>query len=767
MVRGKTEMKRIENATSRQVTFSKRRNGLLKKAFELSVLCDAEVALIIFSPRSKLYEFSSSSIAKTIERYQRRVKEIGINHKKDNNSQQARGETYGLAKKIEQLEISKRKLLGEGVDVCSIEELQQLENQLERSLTRIRAKKYQLLRQEIEKLKNEEKKLTQENKELREKWLGIGAIVVASSSSTLSSSEGNTDDNDGNMEVETAFVNMGCIISSRKKKPAKKESPEYRPRFHMPPSETRIADDGQARKVAELLDMSDKLGPRELKREESVLVNSHPRSSELASSGWPPWLISVAGEALVGWIPRRQSQFEKQEQIGGGTFSKVFKARDLLCNKTVALKRIRFDLSDSESTKSIAREIIILRKLDHPNVIKLEGLMLVDHDSSILYMIFEYMEHDLLGLSSLLGVEFSEPQVKCYITQLLRGLDHCHTNHVLHRDIKSSNLLINGDGVLKIADFGLSTFFDPHNSVPLTTNVVTLWYRPPELLLGASHYGVGIDLWSTGCVIGELYAGKPILPGKNETDQLHKIFELCGSPSEDYWKKLKLELSTPLRPMFSYGSNIAETFKEFPDPVISLLETLLSVDPEFRGTAASALKSEYLKTEPLACDPSCLPKFPPSKEMDIKTRDETRKQASQIRRTDESQDVHPILADSSLTEQLQRTCSDSKSSDHSSYTTSYEEDESSSLPDQSPRHMQTAEDMITEDGTGEEVSYTDPSSEDKNLGGSTTMEEHIPWPMSPFRVDQTATLPSVYENGTSSSERVGIKHTLIEDCTVN
>lgn len=99
------------------------------------------------------------------------------------------------------------------------------------------------------------------------------------------------------------------------------------------------------------------------------------------------------------------------QQIGGGTFSKVFKARDLLRNKTVALKRIRLDLSDSESIKCIAREIIILRKLDHPNVIKLEGLMLVDHDSSILYLIFEYMEHDLLGLSSLLGDKFSESQV--------------------------------------------------------------------------------------------------------------------------------------------------------------------------------------------------------------------------------------------------------------------------------------------------------------------------------------------------------------------
>ncbi|CAH8273033.1 unnamed protein product [Arabidopsis lyrata] len=197
MVRGKTEMKRIENATSRQVTFSKRRNGLLKKAFELSVLCDAEVALIIFSPRGKLYEFSSSSsIPKTVERYQKRIQDLGSNHKRDDNSQ-SKDETYALARKIEHLEISTRKMLGEGLDASSIEELQQLENQLDRSLMKIRAKKYQLLREEIEKLKEKERNLIAQNKMLMEKYEMQGRGIIARTSSELDI------DNNDDMEVVT------------------------------------------------------------------------------------------------------------------------------------------------------------------------------------------------------------------------------------------------------------------------------------------------------------------------------------------------------------------------------------------------------------------------------------------------------------------------------------------------------------------------------------------------------------------------------------
>lgn len=102
------------------------------------------------------------------------------------------------------------------------------------------------------------------------------------------------------------------------------------------------------------------------------------------------------------------------------------------------------------------------------------------------------------------------------MNQLISGLEHCHNRHILHRDIKGSNLLIDDSGVLKIADFGLASTFDPNGKQPMTSRVVTLWYRPPELLLGATHYGVGIDLWSAGCILAELFAGKPIMTGRTE-----------------------------------------------------------------------------------------------------------------------------------------------------------------------------------------------------------------------------------------------------------
>ncbi|XP_077227089.1 putative serine/threonine-protein kinase At1g54610 [Tasmannia lanceolata] len=341
----------------------------------------------------------------------------------------------------------------------------------------------------------------------------------------------------------------------------------------------------------------------------------------VAASGWPEWLEAVVGDAIEGWTPRRADTFEKLDKIGQGTYSNVYKARDLITGKIVALKKVRFDNLEPESVKFMAREILVMRRLDHPNVLKLEGLV-TSRMSCSLYLVFEYMEHDLSGLAACPGVKFTLPQAKCYMKQLFSGLEHCHNRGVLHRDIKGSNLLIDKDGILKIADFGLASFYDPGHRQPMTSRVVTLWYRPPELLLGATYYGVGVDLWSAGCILAELLAGKPIIPGRTEVEQLHKIFKLCGSPSEEYWKTAKFPHAAIVKPQQPYKRCIAETFKELPPSSLPLIETLLAIDPDERGTATSALNSEFFNTKPYASEPSSLPHYPPSKEMDVKLRDE-------------------------------------------------------------------------------------------------------------------------------------------------
>ncbi|KAG2330262.1 hypothetical protein Bca4012_020135 [Brassica carinata] len=352
----------------------------------------------------------------------------------------------------------------------------------------------------------------------------------------------------------------------------------------------------------------------------SNVISSSPES-ELIAAGWPSWLTSVAGEAIKGWVPRTAESFEKLDKIGQGTYSTVYRARDLETGKMVAMKKVRFVNMDPESVRFMAREINILRKLDHPNVMKLECLV-TSKLSGSLYLVFEYMEHDLSGLSLRPGVRFTEPQIKCYMKQLLSGLEHCHGRGILHRDIKGSNLLVNNDGVLKIGDFGLASFYHPDQDEPLTSRVVTLWYRAPELLLGATEYGAGIDLWSVGCILTELFLGKPIMPGRTEVEQMHKIFKLCGSPSDDYWRKAKLPLATSFKPQQPYKRVVLETFKSLPSSVLALVNKLLSLEPEKRGSTSSTLNSKFFTTEPLPCDVSSLPKYPPSKELDAKVRDE-------------------------------------------------------------------------------------------------------------------------------------------------
>ncbi|CAL5367745.1 unnamed protein product [Camellia sinensis] len=375
---------------------------------------------------------------------------------------------------------------------------------------------------------------------------------------------------------------------------------------------------------------------RELKRSKSTKKGSSEKKAifsfrfgryteaEQIAAGWPAWLSAVAGEAIDGWLPLRADSFKKFDKIGQGTYSSVYRAHDVQTGRVVALKKVRFDTFQPESVRFMAREIMILRRLDHPNVMKLEGLI-TNRLSCSIYLVFEYMEHDLSGLLSYSEIKFSDAQIKCYMRQLLSGLEHCHSRGIMHRDIKTSNILVNNEGTLKIADFGLANYISARHRQDLTSRVVTLWYRPPELLLGSTNYGASVDMWSVGCVFAELFIGKPILKGRTEVEQLHKIFRLCGSPPDEYWKRSKLPLASMFKPQHPYISSLREKCKEFPKSAVNLLESFLSIEPHKRGTASSALGSEYFTTKPFACDSSNLPKYPPSKEMDAKIREEERR----------------------------------------------------------------------------------------------------------------------------------------------
>lgn len=374
---------------------------------------------------------------------------------------------------------------------------------------------------------------------------------------------------------------------------------------------------------------SKKKGSLEKKAVFNLRFGRHVDAEQIAA-GWPPWLTAVAGEAVEGWLPLRADLFEKMDKIGQGTYSSVYRALNVQNGKTVALKKVRFDNFQPESVRFMSREISILRRLDHPNIVKLEGLI-TNRLSCSVYLVFEYMEHDLSGLLSCSDIKFSDSQIKCYMRQLLGGIEHCHSQGIMHRDIKTSNILVNNEGVLKIADLGLANYISEDQRQSLTSRVVTLWYRPPELLLGSTTYGPSVDLWSVGCVFAELFVRKPILKGRTEVEQLHKIFKLCGSPPEEFWKKSKLPLATIFKPQHPYVSILRERCRALPKNAVQLLETLLSIEPHRRGTASDALDSEYFMTSPYACDPSSLPKYPPNKEFDAKIREEVRRRKAGVK----------------------------------------------------------------------------------------------------------------------------------------
>jgi serine/threonine protein kinase len=287
-------------------------------------------------------------------------------------------------------------------------------------------------------------------------------------------------------------------------------------------------------------------------------------------------------------------RYLKMEKVGEGTYGVVYKAKDLVTGDIVAMKKIRLDAEDEGVPSTAIREISLLKELNHPNIVRLVNVLLIENK---LYLVFEFLDKDLRKYSDIVKKNMHKMLIKSYLYQLLKGICFCHQHRVLHLDLKPQNLLIDRKGNLKIGDFGLARAV----GIPLRTythEVVTLWYRAPEILLGGRQYSTPVDVWSIGCIFAEMVTCSPLFPGDSEIDQLFKIFRCLGTPTEELWPGVSnFKDYKPTFPQW-VGSNLAKQVPGIEPLGLDLLKRMLVYEPSKRISAREALQHEYFKDLP-------------------------------------------------------------------------------------------------------------------------------------------------------------------------
>uniref|UniRef100_A0A8C3EJD8 cyclin-dependent kinase n=1 Tax=Corvus moneduloides TaxID=1196302 RepID=A0A8C3EJD8_CORMO len=284
--------------------------------------------------------------------------------------------------------------------------------------------------------------------------------------------------------------------------------------------------------------------------------------------------------------------YVKLDKLGEGTYATVFKGRSKLTENLVALKEIRLEHEEGAPCTAI-REVSLLKNLKHANIVTLHDII---HTERSLTLVFEYLDNDLKQYLENCGNLMSVHNVKIFMFQLLRGLAYCHGRKILHRDLKPQNLLINERGELKLADFGLARA----KSVPTKTysnEVVTLWYRPPDVLLGSTEYSTPIDMWGVGCIHYEMVTGRPMFPGSTVKEELHLIFRLLGTPTEDTWPGITSNEEFKAYNFTHYRAQpLINHAPRLDSEGIDLLTNLLLYRAKGRISAEAALQHPYFKS---------------------------------------------------------------------------------------------------------------------------------------------------------------------------
>jgi len=333
-------------------------------------------------------------------------------------------------------------------------------------------------------------------------------------------------------------------------------------------------------------------------------------------------------------------RYKKISFLGEGQFATVYKTEDIENdNKICAVKKIklghRTEVKDGINRTAL-REIKLLQELAHANII---GLLDVFGHKTSISMVIEFMETDLELIIKDTTLVLSPPHIKSFTLQMLQGLEYLHMNWVLHRDMKPNNLLLDINGVLKIADFGLAKTFGSPNRI-YTHQVVTGWYRCPELLFGATNYGTGVDMWAVGCILAELLLRAPFLPADSDLGQLSKIFETLGTPTAEDWPGMK-ELNDFVEFKKFPRIPFPEIFSAAGDDLLDLLEQLFSYDPIKRINATDSLKHEYFSNRP---PPTPGPLLPQPGGVKKKNDDEVKGISNTLKRKQtDANDAHSIV----------------------------------------------------------------------------------------------------------------------------
>lgn len=341
--------------------------------------------------------------------------------------------------------------------------------------------------------------------------------------------------------------------------------------------------------------------------EENYIPESPPISPVELKKELPKYLPALQGCRSV-------EEFQCLNRIEEGTYGVVYRAKDKKTDEIVALKRLKMEKEKEGFPITSLREINTILKAQHQNIVTVREIV-VGSNMDKIYIVMNYVEHDLKSLMETMKQPFLPGEVKTLMIQLLRGVRHLHDNWILHRDLKTSNLLLSHKGILKIGDFGLAREYGSPLK-PYTPVVVTLWYRSPELLLGAKEYSTAVDMWSVGCIFGELLTQKPLFPGKSEIDQINKIFKDLGSPSEKIWPGYN-ELPAVKKMTFTEYpyNNLRKRFGALlSDQGFDLMNKFLTYCPSKRILSDEGLKHEYFRETPLPIDPAMFPTWPAKSE---------------------------------------------------------------------------------------------------------------------------------------------------------